>query len=422
MVSLLTPKRPNGVPQMHRIRMIRLLPQNEPFTTVVGRDGLPVDVATTFLLSRRHDSASRQNKVAWVAAVVLDVLAARGIDPSALMLTGDALAPHHVEDIVDALRHIGPRSEGIRRRRARDGERTVLHVENAEWTNRIDIGRKFLVSWMRGALHLLRRDAALHSHMRELIGEIEFHFKESIFAVTTAPREGLRPDQLRFFDQVIHPAHPRNVWGEDRFMLFLICLLYRMLGNRAREPLLLQTVDYCEREGKPALHLLPTDTRFDDRGAPVSLKRAPRYIRIPDWTGDLFAEWIDRERAKVGQRLEAAGNRLAVQAFARCPYMFVSSRGGRLSSTCLYDRFRDLREAFPDELGDLTPARLRNSRADEVVAAARDGDLDLSRVSEGLFGWAVGSDMLGRYAHMEAERQAGNFSRRRAAWIEGGMA
>lgn len=419
MFSVSAPLRPFGVPQLHRSRLIRLEPDNEAFSVVVGRDGVPVPVATTYLLSRRHVAASRHHKEAWVVAVVLDVLAARKIDPAAVMQTSDALAPHHVQDIADALRFVGCRTAQIRRSKTRAGEGSRLHVGNAEWMNRLQIAARFLDSWMRNALHLLRRDAVLHRHMRELIREIEENFRARKFTVATIPREGLEPAELKFFDKIVHFANPKNPWRDDRFMMFLIAALFRLLGNRARELLLYQVTDVVMREGRPALRLLHADMRHDTTGMPTGLKRAPRHIRIPDWMAALLTRWIETERPKIGQRLAEAGNRIAAENFRKCPYIFVSSRGRRLSSTCLYDRFRTLREAFPDQLpADLSPARLRNSRADEIVAASREDGLDLSRVTEGLFGWAVGSTMLGRYANAEAERQAGEFARSRSDLFE----
>ena len=412
MLSLTPIMRPNGVRQVHQAHLIRLSPDNEPFSTVLGPGGLPVVVAIRHLLKQRHNASSRQQKVAWVLASVLDLLAARGIDIDALVQTGDVLAPQQVDDIVDHLHFVGPRTAAIRAANARPGERPVIHVEPFEWTNRIEIAKKFIVAWLRRDLHLLRRDARTHAHLRAEIDAVEKQFKDSWFAVKVDPREGLEPEELRFFDEVIHPAHPLNVWDDDREMIFLICILYRLLGNRAREVLLFQLRDLVMREGGPALRLLPPDYRHDRSGTLVGLKRAPRYIRIPEWCADRIQHFIDVDRPKIGEALEEAGNLTALEAFRACPYMFVSARGTRLSSTTLYNRFRTLRDRYPDRLpADLSPSRLRNSRADEIVAAARAGGMDLSRVAESLFGWVVGSPMLRRYANMEAERQAGEFLR-----------
>lgn len=420
MVSLSPPMRPNGIPQMHLTRLIRLGPEAEPFTLVIGRRGLPVRIATLFLRTTRHLAASRQNKMASVCATVLDLLTAREVDPAALMMTGKVLSEQHVQDIVLALHHIGPRTAGIRRARLKTGESLAIYVGHAEHVNRIDIAKRFIVYWTEECLDELKPEAALYIHLRELIDKMAGQFAEEIFSVTTEARRGLEPAQLQFFDMVIHPRFEKNPWGEDRFQIFVICVLWRLLGHRAREPLLYQLNDVVMREGQPALRLLPTDTRADRVGGTISLKRGARHIRIPDWCAALLKTWIEVERPKIGERLEARGNLEALKRFRNCPYMFVSSRGTRLSSTTLYNRITKLRDAFPDDLpADFSPARLRNSRADEVEAAARDGGFDLSRVAEHLFGWVPNSPMLAHYAQMQAEREAGKHLRERANMAEG---
>jgi hypothetical protein len=126
---------------------------------------------------------------------------------------------------------------------------------------------------------------------------------------------------------VIHPEHTLNPWGEDRQMIFVVCVLYRLLGHRAREVLLFQLTDLVWREGGPALRLLPTDTRYDLTGMPIALKKAPRHLRIPGWCGDLIQDYIDVHRPRIGERLEAKGRARGPQAPSR------AYRGGGMSES-----------------------------------------------------------------------------------------
>ncbi|WFU23641.1 hypothetical protein QA649_37460 [Bradyrhizobium sp. CB1717] len=419
MVSISAPMRPYGAPQLHTARVLRSGPGFEPFVTVEGVDGVPLSIVTRFLAGHRKLSVSRLNKMAWTIANVLDLLKARRVELLDSILTGDGLWDHHVIDIIAALQFVGPRTAAIRGADAESGRSTALHVGDVEWMNRVDIAKKFIVFVLKLSLRELRRDALQHAHARDVIADVEQQFVEEMISAASDPRKGLEPAELKFLDEVIHPAHPLNPWGVDRQMLFVILVLYRLLGHRAREVLLYQVTDLVDREGGAALRLLPTDLRYDRSGMPVSLKKSPRYLRIPPWCADLLQDLIDNHRPLIGERLKARGNFQGLARFKECPYIFVSARGGRLSSTVLYDRLRLLRETFPDKLpADLSPGRLRNSRADELVKAARESGLDLSRVAQNMFGWEPHSIMLDRYANMEAERATDAWLRSQANMVE----
>jgi len=418
MSPLTPPMRPYGVHQVHQAKLRRSGAKNVPYVVVEDVRGLPVSIATRFLYMQRKLAPSRLLKMGWVMANTLDWLKARRIDPGALMLTGDGLFDHHVLDLIEALQFVGPRTAAIRV--AGRNKHTVLHVGDVEWMNRVDIAKRFLIFWMERVLNELRRTPALHAHVRNVIQDIKEQFEMEMISATSDPRKGLEPAELAFFEEIIHPAHPGNPWGDDKQMMFVIGVLYRLVGHRAREILLYQVTDVVRREGRRALRLLPTDLRYDDSGLPVALKQSPRYLRIPDWAADLLQNLIDHHRPLIGERLKANGNLQAYEKFRKCPYIFVSSWGSRLSATTLYDRLRLLRSTFPDKLpADFSPARLRNSRADEVVAASREGGFDLSRVAQSLFGWFPGSVMLERYANMDAERMVDQFLRKRANMVEG---
>jgi hypothetical protein len=417
------PQRPDGILQIHRSRLIRMT-TGERFPIVVRADGTLVAQACGFigLQRRRALSVKRLSEMAHTIASIHDYFHHHDIDLDSRAETGSTLAPNEVLDLCQFLQGVAPRTHAIRVAAAADGDMPLLHVGGVEWQNRLFVAARYIAAWLNRAVYALRTDAVAHHILVGQIARIAAQFKETNFKAKSQPREGLTIEQYRFFEGVVHPASRLNPWPpEDRLMVFIICMLNRLFGLRAREPLLLQVVDLFIKEGRPALRVDYADPAADNRGAPAYLKRGPRTLYVPEWFGRVVADYIAVDRPKIGARLRAAGNHEAARRFDGCPFLFVSSRGTELSSSGMYKKiYHKLRETFPDELpADLAPGRLRNSKADELMRAGREEAVDVSRVAEHLMGWVVGSPMLDRYANAQAERDAGDWIERRSRQLEG---
>jgi hypothetical protein len=422
MISAEPKTRPNGVPQLHQVRIAEFA-NGERFPVVLCRDGTPHIHAAAFIVEKRHLSPKRLAEIAAALASTLDLLSARAIEIDARAEIGDTLAPHEVLDLREHLRMVGPRTVAIRERVASaTGEPAVLHVGPVEWLNRILAAKEFLIERLRAATYRCRTDARTHDALTRQIERVGAQFSRNLPLSRSTPREGLEPEQYSFYGKAIDPQYPANPFSEGkRWANFPLLATFKLLGLRAGEPRLLRLGHLISYEGRPAIRLAPNaDEKTDTRRARASLKRGARKLFVPRWYAGLLEGYVDGYRRDVGKRLMLSGNEAAYRNYLAHDYVFVSERGSPISKTSVYNLFVKLRTTFPDDLpSDLGPARLRNSWNDSLFDAGAECDIDLSDIAEHSMGWLAGSPMQLRYANKGIARATGDWLEARSRVFDG---
>lgn len=404
--------RPNGIPELHSVRMVAF-PSGERFPVVSGPDRTPVLNVCAYLAEMRHNAHSTLEQKARAIALLLDHLADRGIDLNERAATGELLDHAELRDVRHTLLGVGARTAEIAANARRDGRGHVAEtVGPRTHLIRLLACAAYLDERLIGATQDLKASPEKRYAIVRLLERMVERLTRALPRGESQPREGLTLAQYEFVGQVIHPANALNPFPEDsRQRNFALLLVYRVMGLRTGEPLLMRLEDLVVTDdGRPAIRLEPNSGK-DSRSRPPQLKwGAARLIFIPPWCYAVIRDYIDVHRAAVVARLEAEGDRAALARLAEEPFIFLSLRGAPLSLPAVNKIFRALREAFPDELPpDLGPARLRNSWNDALMRAEFASKTDCSSIAEHSMGWVHNSRMRKRYARLAIASAAAEF-------------
>ena len=278
-------------------------------------------------------------------------------------------------------RHSRSSLKTIRVRKVRK-DKTV--VSNAHWRNRCVAIRDDVV-WMAELVigRMSPRDERLAQFCERMayfkenvVGEIRVRSKEL--------REGLSEEAKRALLDAITPGHPTNPFAvRHQLRNYALWLTYYDGGIRLSEAIGLKGVDLALNGAKPMLtvHRRPDD-KDDTRSAPANTKTLPHPVALTARLSDALYKFVVNARRDYKDA-------------KRCPYVFVSQKGGRLTGQAVREMYLQLRDAVPELPEDFSTHILRYTWNDRFGAAAEE--LDLSETEEKAVrnsaqGWVPTSD------------------------------
>lgn len=215
---------------------------------------------------------------------------------------------------------------------------------------------------------------------------------------TIGQREGLPPEVVNRLLSVTSPESPENPWKGDstRIRNSLVIRWLLELGLRRGELLNIKITD-INFQSEELLVARRADDPEDPRKDQPTVKTRDRKLPLSSGLCAMTHIYITKARRLIpGAR--------------RHPFLFVAmGTGAPLSLSSVNCLFSELREAFADELGAVTPHVLRhtwNDRFSEIMDNAKVPEPEEERMRSFLMGWSPTSKTALQYTRRHVRLKA----------------
>ncbi len=366
------------------------------FSLPLTEEGLPSVTATAFVLTRWRAGRAPSTIAYQLRAIdyALDWAKRTGIDFEARCRSREFFDEDELQELREALRVP----------RLRNGAKRLKLVAVETLAARWDFILGFILFLARKSFTRAMSIDDRETAKGQILRFVELYRSERPH-VSTAVRStvvGLPTEDARLLfgtledgrTSVFHPEHPRNPFGSHRERNYALFILLYWHTFRISEPLNLKVTDLDLRKTK---EILTVQARPDDPDNPSheDLKRGiGGVVALEEVVVEALADWLIARRSYPNAK--------------RCPYLFLSARGRKLSKRQATNLFHEARKAFPELGPSFASHVLRHDWNERFVeeAMARRGSnrwspqdlLDVDR-QEDANRWVPGSKMPGRYSH-----------------------
>jgi integrase len=403
-------------------KTVRLI-EGDLCVLAVNAHGLQVDDANLYctVMLRPTNMALRTMRGRMDAVCHLyNWAASAGVDLKARIESGRLLQRDEVAALREDLRRDLREASARRRRHSRNSSNVVRFkgrpvVRNGHWRNRCAAVRDY-VAWL--AEEVLGRMSPKDGRLAEFRERLAA-FRENILPDVTvragAMREGLSEEARTAFLNAITPGHPTNPFPvRHQVRNHALWLTYYDGGIRLSECVALKGGDLRLNGARPTLivHRRPDDAD-DTRSTPANTKTLPHPVGLTQRLSKVLYDYV----VKVRPTYKDA---------KRCPYVFVSQKGGRLTGQGVREMYLRLRGAVPELPEDFSTHILRYTWNDRFGDAAREAglsEIEEKAVRNSAQGWTPDSDRGQVYSNRRNRERASEISLRmqdKAVGKEGG--
>ncbi|WP_245414893.1 tyrosine-type recombinase/integrase [Aureimonas flava] len=332
-----------------------ILRGGERFPLYHGRNGVPDPWITRYCAVELRTAGLSVNTIARAAkavALLLDWAAARSVDITARIESGDFFTHEESLDL----------SNWLRRSRARaKADGTVKAVVDANThENRVSCVRSY-IRW-RGeiAVHRIPVASGRYGDGSKKLAAWDRMMSGLARGGTTKKRYGLTDEQRALFLRIIHPDADGNPFDRHhRHRNYAILLAYYELGLRRGEPFVLKSGDLRISGATPKLAVRARpDDPDDPRPDQPLVKTAERLLPVGAELLGALDTWILRNRSDKDRYPGAKKH----------PFVFVSENGRPMALRTVYDLFVKMRERYPELPRDFSPHILRHDWNDRFSA------------------------------------------------------